>query len=276
MNFFPAVEDTSPYDSFILCFQQKFIVKQGRYLWQKEEIEFFLSGDISLVVVDGAVGDKPAQILVRLSSDISHFLEAELKSLRSILFSGRPGLPGSADGISSAIATVGKANQLAEWYDSHRYCGNCGRENRHQLGHRALHCEPCNKQYFPRINPCVIMLVTRGDEILLARNGQANSKFFSCLAGFMEPGETPEQCVAREVMEEVGIKVKNIRYHKSQSWPFPSQLMLGFYAEYESGEIQPDGEEIAEAGWYRVGEFPVVPSGNISVAGQLIEDWVAR
>ena len=119
------------------------------------------------------------------------------------------------------------------------------------------------------------MLVVQGDKILLARSARFKSGFYSCLAGFIEVGETPEQTVAREIREEVGIEVENIRYSKSQSWPFPSQLMLGFYADYKSGEIVPEEEEIAEAAWYQINQLPVVPSASISVAGQLIQDYVS-
>ncbi|HAS48912.1 MAG TPA: NAD(+) diphosphatase, partial [Gammaproteobacteria bacterium] len=128
--------------------------------------------------------------------------------------------------------------------------------------------------FFPRISPCVIMLITKGDQMLLAKSARFNANFYSCLAGFIEIGETPEQTVHREVMEEVNVKVKNIRYISSQSWPFPSQLMLGFLAEYESGEIIPEPTEIADAKWYDINSLPNVPSEKISVAGKLIRTFI--
>ncbi len=169
------------------------------------------------------------------------------------------------------FTAVGRANQLVSWYDSHRFCGACGAKTRAHNNDRALVCTECHATYYPRINPCVIVLVIKGEQFLLARHNRGNASYSSCLAGFMEVGETPEETVAREVMEEVGIEVDNIRYIKSQSWPFPSQLMLGFFADYKSGELCVDGIEISEAHWYNKDELPNVPSAGISVAGQLIE-----
>lgn len=169
------------------------------------------------------------------------------------------------------FAALGRANQLINWYETHHYCGSCGAPTRTHDNDRALVCTACQRAYYPRINPCVIVLVTRGEEFLLARHARGNASYSSCLAGFMEVGETPEDTVKREVMEEVGIEVNNIRYVKSQSWPFPSQLMLGFFADYKSGAIQVDGYEIAQADWYTRESAPAVPSADISVAGQLIE-----
>jgi len=114
-------------------------------------------------------------------------------------------------------------------------------------------------------------LVSRDSEILLARSSRFKSGFYSCLAGFIEAGETPEQCVAREVKEEVNLEVENIRYIKSQSWPFPSQLMLGFIADYKEGEILPDKSEIEEAAWYPIDDLPNVPKASITIAGELID-----
>lgn len=168
------------------------------------------------------------------------------------------------------FTAVGRANQLINWYDNHRFCGVCGANTQAHENDRALVCTACNASYYPRINPCVIVLVTKGEQFLLARHKRGNVSYGSCLAGFMEVGETPEETVAREVMEEVGVQVDNIRYIQSQSWPFPSQLMLGFFADYKAGELHVDGTEIAEAGWYHKDELPEMPSAGISVAGQLI------
>jgi NAD+ diphosphatase len=116
--------------------------------------------------------------------------------------------------------------------------------------------------------------VVRGEQLLLARSSRFKTGFFSCLAGFVEIGETPEETVLREVKEEVGLEVENIRYIKSQSWPFPSQLMLGYIADYKSGEVIPEPEEIAEADWYSIEQLPSVPSAEISVAGELIQLFI--
>lgn len=172
-----------------------------------------------------------------------------------------------------AFILAGRASQLLNWFRSHRFCGTCGAPNVWHKAPQLLACTHCAVDYYPRINPCIIVLVTRGDRILLARSVRPGATFFSCLAGFIEPGESAEQAVAREVYEEVGIEIDNIRYVKSQPWPFPSQLMLGFYADYVSGEIVPEAAEIAEAHWYDVSKLPETPSPAISVAGQLIQEY---
>lgn len=169
------------------------------------------------------------------------------------------------------FALASKALQLLHWVDSHRYCGRCGGPMHPHANERAMQCAQCAARVYPRISPCVIVLVTRGDEMLLARHTGRASSFFSCLAGFMEAGETPEETIHREVLEETSIRVSNIRYMRSQSWPFPSQLMLGFFADYAGGEIKVDGKEIAEARWFSATLLPQFPSAGFSVAGHLIE-----
>jgi len=172
-----------------------------------------------------------------------------------------------------AFILAGRASQLLNWFRSHRFCGSCGAENVLRKQQQLLACQHCEVDYYPRINPCIIVLVTRGDRILLARSVRRGATFFSCLAGFIEPGESAEEAVAREVYEEVGLEIDNIRYVKSQPWPFPSQLMLGFYADYVGGEIVPEAAEIAEAHWYDVNNLPETPAPTISVAGQLIQEY---
>ena len=132
-----------------------------------------------------------------------------------------------------------------------------------------MECPECANQIFPRINPCVIMLVKKGNKILLARHAQRNQDIYTCLAGFVEAGETIEQAVHREIMEETGIKVKNVKYFGSQSWPFPAQLMFGFTAEYDSGEIKLQPDEIADAAWFDRGNHPATPPEG-SIAYKLI------
>ncbi len=164
-----------------------------------------------------------------------------------------------------------RAKALVEWLRGNRYCPRCGAHL--EMGERetSLHCPECDNTIFPRIDPCVIMLVSRGDEILLALHRQRNISRYSCLAGFMEAGESAEQAVQREIMEETGIRVRNVRYFGSQSWPFPSQLMLGFMAEYESGEIRVQEEELKEARWFLRSECPATPPPG-SLAYRLIHE----
>mgnify|MGYP001157419154 FL=1 len=177
--------------------------------------------------------------------------------------------------IPDSLFTVcSRSIQLSEWNKNNQFCGSCGSGmNKHET-ERAMYCE-CNAMLiYPRISPCIIVLVTKEDDLLLAHNKNFPGKFYSTLAGFIEPGETAEDAIHREIEEEVSIKVKNIKYYGSQSWPFPSQLMLGYHAEYESGEILPDGEEIDEANWFNYLELPAVPTGNISISGKLIEHFL--
>ncbi|WP_437883394.1 NAD(+) diphosphatase [Pseudomonas sp. LRF_L74] len=167
------------------------------------------------------------------------------------------------------------AEQVSNWYRDHRFCGRCGTPNQQVAGERCMRCPSCGQDSYARISPSMIVLVTRGDEILLARSKRFVSGMYSTLAGFVEPGESAEECVAREVREEVGVEVRNVRYMGSQSWPFPHSLMLGFHAEYAGGEIVPQPEEIEDAAWFHVERLPQLPMPQ-SIARYLIELYLAR
>ena len=169
------------------------------------------------------------------------------------------------------IGVAGLANQLIHWNRNHRFCGNCGLETEDKTDERAKVCPGCGQIFYPRLSPAVIVAVVREDSLLLAHSQRFPGKFYSVLAGFVEPGETLEECVQREIGEEVGIEVKNIRYFGSQPWPFPDSLMVAFTAEYSKGEIIADPAEIADAGWFSADNLPPIPS-KISIARQLI-DW---
>lgn len=171
------------------------------------------------------------------------------------------------------FAAMSCALQVFNWDRTHQYCGRCGSPTVAHEGERARVCEHCEINFYPRISPCVIMLVTRGDECLLARHAQYRSNFYSALAGFIEAGESAEEALHREVAEEVSLRVKNLRYFGSQPWPFPGQLMLGFHAEYDSGEIEVDKEEIAEARWWNYRDLPLVPPPG-TLSGMLIRHFV--
>lgn len=145
---------------------------------------------------------------------------------------------------------LSRAAQIATWHNNHRFCSRCATPLSPHERDLALACSGCGLVQYPRISPCIIVLVRNGDRCLLAHAAHFDNNRFSTLAGFIEAGETAEHAVAREVMEEVGVQVGNVTYHCSQSWPFPHSLMLGFYADYEAGELQPDGFEITEARWF--------------------------
>ncbi len=191
-------------------------------------------------------------------------------SLVGMRFSRCPARQLLQSSLPGVFDQVGKALQLTHWLISHRYCGFCGQPLLAHPAERALQCPQCQHRVFPRISPCVIVLVRRDRHILLARHAGRGSATFSCLAGFMEVGETPEQTICREVKEETAIEVNNIRYVRSQSWPFPSQLMLGFHADHAGGEIRVDGDEILEARWFEADSLPAALPPPFSVAGQLI------
>jgi NAD+ diphosphatase len=181
-----------------------------------------------------------------------------------------------ADVDEPTWAAAGRAVQLVEWARCHRFCGRCGQETVESPGERARRCPHCGLLAFPRLAPAVIMLVEREDgRALLARNARWPGGMYSCLAGFVEPGETVEAAVRREVHEEVSISIDNLRYHGSQPWPFPHSLMIGFHVSYAGGEICCDDNEIADARWFAPDDLPGLP-GPISIARRLIDDWVAR
>ncbi|MSR12126.1 MAG: NAD(+) diphosphatase [Gammaproteobacteria bacterium] len=263
-SFFPGIGELTDDDQFVLFHERQLLVRGESFVWSRSELEFILLDDTEILLIDEQAG--ASLIAVNAKQDITQLLQAEKRPLRSLLTTH----------AGQAFSMAGKANQVLEWYASHRFCGICGNPTVHHPAQRALVCSSCEQQFFPRINPCAIMLVVKDDEILLARNARFKSGYYSCLSGFMEVGETPEQTVVREVREEVGVEVENVRYAKSQSWPFPSQLMLGFYADYKSGDITPDGEEIDAAGWFNVNRLPPVPPPNVSVAGELIQDYVTH
>jgi|TARA_B110000483_G_scaffold99953_1_gene122689 NAD+ diphosphatase len=168
-----------------------------------------------------------------------------------------------------SFAIMGRALQLINWRQSYRFCGHCGTKTELLTTVHAMHCDNCGRSFYPKIMPCVMALVTRGDECLLAtHNGRASSRY-TALAGFIEAGESAEHAVYREVLEEVGIKTGKLTYFSSQAWPFPGQLMLAYYAEYLDGEINPDEEEIADAQWFKLSELPEIPP-NYTISGKLI------
>ena len=169
------------------------------------------------------------------------------------------------------IWIAGRANQLVDWSQSHRHCGRCGKRTEDKTNERAKLCPDCGLVNYPRLSPAIIVAVIKNDRILLGRNKRFKLPFYSVLAGFVEPGETLEECVEREIREEVGIRVKNIRYFGSQPWPFPNSLMIAFVADYAGGEICIDGSEIIDAAWFAKDKLPQIPP-RISIARQLI-DW---
>ena len=173
------------------------------------------------------------------------------------------------------VALAGRAFQVVEWDRTHRFCGQCGTAMQDKSGERARECPACGHTAYPRVSPAMMVLVTRGREMLLARASRFPPGMFSALAGFVEPGETIEDCIAREVREEVGLGVAGFTYFGSQSWAFPHSLMIAFTAEYAAGELTPDATEIAEARWFTPESLPAMPP-SISIARKLIDATAQR
>jgi NAD+ diphosphatase len=167
---------------------------------------------------------------------------------------------------------AGRADQIVRWDREHRFCGRCGEATMPQTGERARRCPRCGLHAFPRVSPAVIVLIERDERILLARSPHFAPGRFGIIAGFVEPGESLEGAVVREVREEVGVEVGEVQYWGSQPWPFPHSLMVGFTATWQSGEIEIDPSEIVDAQWFRRDELPPIPP-PISIARKLIDAW---
>ena len=175
----------------------------------------------------------------------------------------------------SLAALAGRAFQLMEWDRNHQYCSRCGTATEPRRDERSRACPSCKYTTYPPISPAIMILVTRGREVLLARKKEWVNGRFSALAGFVEPGETLEDTVRRETREEVGVEIANLRYFGSQPWPFPHQLMIAFTAEWASGDITPDGVEIEEANWFDAEHLPKLPP-SISISRRLIDTVCAE
>ena len=169
------------------------------------------------------------------------------------------------------LGLAGRASQVAEWARTHRFCGACASAMQLAAGERCFKCSRCGHLAYPRISPAMMVLIRKGDSVLLALHSASPTKRFSPLAGFLEAGESVEEAVHREVFVEVGLRVHNLQYFSSQSWPFPHSLMLAFTADYLDGEIRVDGTEIAEARWFGPGDAWPERIPHVSVSSLLID-----
>jgi len=224
-----------------------------------------LQGDAAVFTVDLSAVDDPLPLL---SGTVARF-----EDLRMI----GPGL------APAEAAILAHARGLMHWRGRHGFCGVCGGPCEPRSAGHAMACTLCGAQHFPRTDPAVIMLVHRGDRVLLGHSQRfPKSTMYSTLAGFVEPGESLEEAVAREVFEESAIRVGNVRYHSSQPWPFPSSIMLGFYAEGLTEEITIDPNELRDARWFSRAELRDHDAHGFnlprrdSIARRLIEDWMAH
>jgi NAD+ diphosphatase len=192
---------------------------------------------------------------------------------RDMEFLGLRGLFGQLD--ESFFGMASRALQLVRWDHIHQFCSRCGSPAHTRNEEGAQICENCGYLCYPRISPAVIVAVLKGDRLLLAHNRRFPRKRYSVIAGYVEMGETLEDCVRREIREEVDISVKNIRYFGSQSWPFSGSLMVAFTADYAGGDISVDNSEIAHAAWFSAKELPEIPD-KVSIARQMIDWFVER
>jgi NAD+ diphosphatase len=174
------------------------------------------------------------------------------------------------------LATAGRAVQIVEWDRTHQFCGACGKPTAPSASDRSRQCSDCRLPMYPRLAPAMIVAVERGEQVLLARSPHFPPGIYSMLAGFVEPGESAEEAVIREVFEETRIVVEDVRYFSSQPWPFPNSLMLGFIAQYKSGEIDVSEDELEAAGWYDARNLPKTFPGNVSISQWLLRDFKRR
>lgn len=166
----------------------------------------------------------------------------------------------------------GKAFEILNWDQNTRYCPSCGVPT-HQISDIGKKCPECRQEFYPHISPAIIVRITRGDSILMVRARNFRGTYYGLVAGFLEAGETLEECVHREVMEETGIRIKNLKYFGSQPWPYPSGVMIGFTAEYESGDIKLQDEELCAGAFFDRDNLPEIPR-KMSLARTLIDDWI--
>lgn len=212
----------------------------------------------------GALGGRPV-----FSAEVA----ADARPPAGWVFEGLRRLLPRVDADFFALAS--RAFQIKEWDRCHQFCGACGAPTVAKSGERCRECPRCGGLSYPRLSPVVMVLVRRGRELLLARSPRFPPGMYSALAGFVEPGETLEQAAAREVREEVGLEIANLRYFASQSWPFPHSLMIAFVAEHAGGEIRLGDEEIEDAGWYPPERLPALPH-PLSIARQLLDAALAE
>ncbi len=166
-----------------------------------------------------------------------------------------------------------RAVLVRDWYISHRYCGRCGSKNEVDRKDMMMKCPECGQVHYSRIAPAIIVAISKDDRLLMARHSYHEKIRYALIAGFVEAGESIEEAVVREVHEEVGINIKNVKYMRSQSWPFPNSLMLGFTADYDGGEIEVDGDEILKAKWFKKDEIEMYDS-DISISAWLVENFI--
>lgn len=268
MHFVPSV--TAPEDASLKAWWCIFQEDRLLVIQREECVELPCVRDLAELGIDAL----RTQYLGTLDERPCYSAEVETDSERSLqdctwldlrkLFSALP---------EELFLLAGRAFQVMNWERTHQYCGQCGHPTQTAAHERARVCPQCHLTQYPRISPAIIVAITKAQSILLANAPRFPEGLYSVLAGFVEAGETFEECVRREVKEEVGIEVEDIRYFGSQPWPFPHSLMVGFTAKYAGGEIRVDRQEILEADWFEADNLPNIP-GPYSIARQLIDNFI--
>ncbi|WP_127346360.1 NAD(+) diphosphatase [Pseudidiomarina mangrovi] len=213
----------------------------------------------------GELRERNCYLVVADYGDNNFGALGEFVNLREIL----------ALGDDELFAVAARAKQITEFLSTHQFCGRCGTRMQAVDWELAMHCHRCEHRCYPRISPCIIVAIRRQNTILLARGKRHPEGLYSVLAGFAEAGEPLEQTLAREVYEEAGIRIKNARYIGSQAWPFPHSLMLGFVAEWDSGDLRLDPFELEDGDWFAIDQLPRVPFQG-TIARRLIETVIAE
>lgn len=248
--------------ALVYCDQGFLLDAQGQVLFDQTWVT---SQDLDTSAVHGLGHFDGQPVYLHVLHRAQDFVDCHWQGLRQFML----------EGDFSIFKMLGYAAQIATWGRQHRFCGNCGMATQHHSRDRAMCCPGCKLQHYPRISPSMIVLITRGDEVLLGRSPRFVTGMYSALAGFVEPGESAEECVVREVYEEVQVQIRDICYVGSQCWPFPHSMMLGFHAEYASGDIVPQPGEIEDARWFSIHDLPPLPAPR-SIARHLIDLYVAR
>jgi NAD+ diphosphatase len=244
-----------------------FVFYRDRLLLREADLAFPGAAALGAIGVDTAAahpvglwGDRYCQVLS---------VDDERLPDQGHAYRGLRSLFGAVD--DELLGLAGRAGQIAEWARTHRFCGACATPMALAGGERCFKCPACGMLAYPRISPAMMVLIRKGDAVLLAMHTASPSKRFSPLAGFLEAGESVEEAVHREVMEEVGLRVHNLRYFTSQSWPFPHSLMIAFTADYLDGEIRVDASEIAEARWFGPDDAWPEALSTVSIAALLVD-----
>lgn len=260
-SFTPLFDDPGHAERLTLVFHQgRVLVRSADLSFPSEEIIAGLDLAAHQVQPVGLLGGR----YVRAAwTDAERLPDADhaYLSLRALF--------GQAD--DGLLGVAGRAAQLAEWARTHRYCGACAQPMQLRAGERCFACAHCGHHAYPRISPAMIVLIRKGDAILLAQHVQSPYKRYAPLAGFLEAGESAEEAVHREVYEEVGLRVHKLRYFGSQAWPFPHSLMLAFTADYLDGELRPDPREIADARWFGPHDDWPEPVPGYSISSHLVD-----